>query len=539
MVTNYDFINNLIFIIQYFWELPAHMERYEEEDRKELYNYQQNDIDVIFERFEGKPDNYHLLYQLPTGGGKTVIFSEIARRYIEEYKRKVLVLTHRIELSKQTSQMLRSFGVKNTVIDSAVKELPSGDFSCYVAMVETLNNRLKDKKFHLDQIGLVIVDEAHYNSFRKLFTYFKNSLFLGVTATPLSSNIDLPMYETYSELIVGEPIQSLIDKGFLARAVMYGYDVELTSLKLGINGDYTVSSSDELYSRSSMQDLLLQSYELRAKGKKTLIFNNGINTSLYVYETFKAAGLPIKHLDNRTPDIERKKILSWFHKTPDAILTSVSILTTGFDEPTVEAIILNRATRSLTLYFQMIGRGSRKLPDKDKFVVIDLGNNAQRFGLWSDPIDWQYIFKNPEQFLENIRSDAEIESYHVYAMPEEVRSKFGKTLDVSFDIEDEYRKVVDEEKMKPKTVIERSIRQHAFMCIENAETVSEARKLAKLLDPDIEYRVKKYSKLLSKTTKNYREWLIEDYKNRLTILIGRIFNKYQPEDEEPIELKKL
>ena len=82
------------------------MERENDEERKELYEYQQKDIDTIFEKFEGKPDNYHLLYQLPTGGGKTVIFSEIARRYIEKYNRKVLVLTHRIEFSKQTSQML-------------------------------------------------------------------------------------------------------------------------------------------------------------------------------------------------------------------------------------------------------------------------------------------------------------------------------------------------------------------------------------------------------------------------------------------------
>lgn len=509
------------------------------EDRKELYHYQQEDIDAIFETFEGKPDNYHLLYQLPTGGGKTVIFSEIARRYIEKYNRKVLVLTHRIELSKQTSQMLKGFGVKNKVIDSNIKELPDhNDYNCYVAMVETLNNRLKDKKFRMDYIGLVIIDEAHYNSFRKLFTYFKNSLFLGVTATPLSSNIDLPMYETYNELIVGEAIQSLITKGYLAQAVMYGYDVELTSLKLGINGDYTVSSSDELYSRSAMQDLLVQSYESRAKGKKTLIFNNGINTSLYVYETFKAAGYPIKHLDNKTPEEERKKILSWFKNTPDAIVTSVSILTTGFDEPTVETIILNRATRSLTLYFQMIGRGSRKLPKKDTFTVIDLGNNAQRFGLWSDPIDWQYIFKNPEQFLENIRTDAEIESHHVYIMPDELREKFNKTVDVTFDVEEEYA-TATEEKQKPKTVIEKSIRQHAFMCIENTDSITEARKLAKELDGDIEYRVKQYAKLLAKTTKNYRKWLIEDYKHRLSVMIGRIYHKYQAAEEDDIELKKL
>jgi superfamily II DNA or RNA helicase len=515
------------------------MEREEAEDRKELYHYQQQDIDAIFEKFEGKPDNYHLLYQLPTGGGKTVIFSEIARRYIEKYNRKVLVLTHRIELSKQTSKMLTGFGVKNTVIDSNVKELPyHNDYSCYVAMVETLNNRLKDKKFHMDYVGLVIVDEAHYNSFRKLFTFFKNSLFLGVTATPLSSNIELPMHETYDELIVGEPIQSLIDKGFLAKAVMYGYDVELTSLKLGINGDYTVSSSDELYSRSVMQDLLLQSYESRSKGKKTLIFNNGINTSLYVYETFKAAGYPIKHLDNKTSEQDRKKILTWFKRTPDAILTSVSILTTGFDEPTVETIILNRATRSLTLYFQMIGRGSRKLPGKDIFTVIDLGNNAQRFGLWSDPIDWHYIFRSPDYFLEGIRGDADIESTHVYVMPDELRAKFEKTAEVTFNVEHEYQNAMDG-KLRPKSVIEKSIRQHAFMCIENSESITEARKLAKELEPDIEFRVKLYARCLAKTTKNYKEWLTEDYKSRLSILIGKIFNKYQPEEDEPIELKKL
>ncbi|QYJ67707.1 DEAD/DEAH box helicase [Flavobacterium litorale] len=496
------------------------------EDRKELYHYQKEDINAIFDKFEGRANNYHLLYQLPTGGGKTVIFSEIARRYIEKYNQKVLVLTHRIELSKQTSQMLESFGVKNKVIDSNIKDLDDHeDYSCYVAMVETLNNRLKDKKFVMDYVGLVIVDEAHYNSFRKLFAYFKSSFFLGVTATPLSSNIDLPMYETYDELIVGEPIQSLIDKGYLAKAAMYGYDVELTSLKLGINGDYTVSSSDELYSRTGMQDLLLQSYENRTKNKKTLIFNNGINTSLYVYETFKSAGYDIRHLDNKTPEEERRNILSWFKNTPNAIVTSVSILTTGFDEPTVETIILNRATRSLTLYFQMIGRGSRKLPNKETFTVIDLGNNAQRFGLWNDPVDWQYIFKHPERFLENIRTDTDIENQHVYVMPDDVREKFKNTDDINFDMEEEYTLAMDE-KRKPRTVIEKSIRQHAMMCLENTESIPEARKLAKELGQDIEYRVKQYAKLLAKTTKNYKQWLIDDYKHKLNLMIGKLYIEY-------------
>jgi len=140
-----------------------------------------------------------------------------------------------------------------------------------------------------------------------------------------------------------------------------------------------------------------------SKGKKTLIFNNGIHTSLYVLDTFKEAGYTIKHLDNTTSAEERKDILKWFKHTPDAILTSVGILTTGFDEPTVETIIINRATKSLTLYFQMIGRGSRLLPNKKEFTIIDLGNNAARFGLWYARVDWQHIFKSTEIYFENLR----------------------------------------------------------------------------------------------------------------------------------------
>lgn len=495
------------------------------EEKKELYDYQKGDIDKIFERLDNAPNDYHLLYQLPTGGGKTVIFSEIVRRYLSKHNKKVVVLTHRIELCKQTSKMLKGFDVKNKIINSNIKELPDQDeYSCFVAMVETLKNRLNDEKLMIDNVGLVIIDEAHYNSFRKLFSQFKNSFILGVTATPLSSNIKLPMHQNYDELIVGDTIQSLIDNGFLARATTYSYDVGLTSLKVGINGDYTVKSSDDLYMNMVMQEKLLHAYTEKSLGKKTLIFNNGINTSLYVYDTFREAGFPIKHLDNTTSAEDRKDILQWFKKTPDAILTSVGILTTGFDEPTVESIILNRATKSLTLYFQMIGHGSRKLPHKDEFTVIDLGNNALRFGLWNDPVDWQHIFKSPEYYLESLRDDAEIEMNFKYTMPEAVRKMFAKTADVSMDIEDEFKKITAQN-LRSKEVIERSINQHALMCVENAEDLYGARMLSKLLNDDIESRVKRYVSCLGKTSKNYREWLIEDYKTKLSLAIGKKYRE--------------
>jgi len=179
----------------------------EKKNDKTLYAYQQVDINKIFNVIDAHPQKYNLLYQLPTGGGKTVIFSQIVREYIQRHNKKVLILTHRIELCRQTSRMLSEFGVINKIINSKVKELPDQeDYMCFVAMVETLNNRLNDEKLEMEDIGMVIIDEAHYNSFRKLFKYFEKCFILGVTATPLSSNIKLPMKDNYRELIVGDSV---------------------------------------------------------------------------------------------------------------------------------------------------------------------------------------------------------------------------------------------------------------------------------------------------------------------------------------------
>ncbi|TDS15031.1 superfamily II DNA or RNA helicase [Maribacter caenipelagi] len=499
------------------------MKLHKETAEKTLYDYQEEDLHTIFKYLYENGDNSNLLYQLPTGGGKTVVFSEIAKRYIARTNKKVIVLTHRIELSQQTSRMLNGFGVKNKIINSEVKEWQDQDeFMCFVAMVETLNNRLQEEKVEINNIGLVIIDEAHYNSFRKLFKFFENSVILGVTATPLSSNIKLPMKDNYKKLIVGESIESLIQKKFLAKANMYNYDVSLQNLKLGISGDYTVKSSDELYGNHSMLNKLVSAYTEIGKGTKTLIFNNGINTSRYVCETFKKAGYNIRHLDNKNNATERKEILKWFKETPDAILTSVSILTTGFDEPSVETIILNRATRSLTLYFQMIGRGSRYLPHKEEFNVIDMGNNVARFGLWNAGIDWQEIFHFPDFYLENIKNDEEIEREFVYEMPADLRAEFANSTDIDFDIKAEYKKSFANGE-KSKLVLEKSIQQHAKICVENSEDVFDARILAKKLKEEIKYRVRQYSYCIMNNTKNYKEWLEEDYERKLRSKISKMF----------------
>ncbi len=480
----------------------------------DLYNYQRGAIDKIFERFENCPSDYHLLYQLPTGGGKTIIFSEIVRQYLKLKKKKVVVLTHRIELCNQTAKVLSDFGVLNKIVNSKASLDDQQKYSCFVAMVETLNNRLLDDKLDISDVGLVIIDEAHYNSFTKLLKFFSTSFILGVTATPLSSNINLPMTDNYDDLIVGESISELIKNKFLAKANLYTYNVGLTSLIVGANGDYTVKSSEELYTNNDMLSKLLIAYEERCLNKKTLIFNNGINTSLIVYDTFKKAGFNIRHLDNTATKKQRFENLKWFKETPDAILTSVSILTTGFDEPTVNCIMINRATKSLTLYYQMIGRGSRLLKNKDTFEVIDLGNNFYRFGNWGSEIDWHKIFRNPMNYLDSIQSDEEIEGRFKYEMPDELKELFSNSDIIHFDVDKTYVDSIKEGKSS-KTVLEKAINHHSLMCVENSEDEFDALILVKELNDDIDYVIKRYSKCISKSTNNFLDWLTQDYKKRL------------------------
>lgn len=485
-------------------------------EAKKLYPFQEQTVNQVLDELRKNGNNFNLLYQLPTGGGKTVIFSEIARRFIEQWGKKVLILTHRIELSVQTSQQLSAIKVANKVINSEVKLLDDQDeYHCFIAMVETLNNRLNENDNFIADVGLVIVDEAHYNSFRKIFQFYEDANILGVTATPLSSNRNLPLKDNYNKLLVGESISNLIEGGYLSNAETYQYDVNLHGLKIGTNGDFTVSSSDLLYSNFFMQEKLIFAYEEVSLNKKTLIFNAGIETSRRVEESFKKLKYNIRHLDSTFSDKDRKDVIHWFKVTPGAILTSVGILTTGFDEPTVESIIINRATRSLTLYHQMIGRGSRKLPNKSEFQIIDLGNNVRRFGYWQDYINWQDAFKFPDRFLESRISELEDMEFEVeFEFPKGFDKYMPSAILEEFNIKDCYYECLDRGE-KGKVAIDMSIENH-FKAIESAaQNLDHALDLMQVIQDHIEHRLKHYTKCISKSTDNYFKFLLETYNRQL------------------------
>ena len=492
-----------------------------------LYPFQQQAVEKI-QAVMLENSSCKLLYQLPTGGGKTMIFSQLAKNYIERTGKKVVILTHRIELSQQTTQVLEKQKISVVLLHSKLKILPKAD--CWVAMIETLNNRLSEEKIDLSDFGLVIIDEAHYNYFRKIFKFFHHCAWVGFTATPISSNVHLPLYKDYEKIIVGENIGQLITDGYLTPAVTYTFDVDLKSLKIGIHGDFTIQSSENLYGSHWMLTKLWDAYQECAVGKKTLIFNSSIRISQWVLHFFKEKNCTnIRHLDSTVSDKERQEILAWFRKTPGAILTSVGILTTGFDEPSIEVIMLNRATRSIALYHQMVGRGSRIFPDKKQFLIVDLGNNARRFGFWEDTLDWEKIFKNPSWFLDEYLSQEQNDwDYNEYERPVELTEKLKHQPENSELSIKELYKIANQKHQKSSVVIDQAIENHWHWIRLNSQNLTDALELLELFKDEIEYRVRLYGKYVNATS-SYLTWLIENYEKKLKKII---ISHFKDEDED-------
>lgn len=356
------------------------------------------------------------LVQSSTGSGKTIAFSALTQRFLNRLNRRVLICVHRKELLEQTRATLHSkFGIASVAIDQSVKIVPYAQV--YVGMVETVVRRLQKNSGAFGAIGLLIVDEAHIGNFTKLYDYFPttttssttsssssttalDTLILGFTATPISADKRKPLNMYFDEIVTTVDIPEMIaNKALCPNQTWSIKGIKRKSLKIK-NGKFDEDAMGKTYSTPKNIKNALVAYEKYSLGKKTIIFNCNVAHSKLVNEAFLEAGLNSKHLDGSESDTIRENVMQWLKTTPDAILHNVGIATTGLDVTDIHTVIVNRATLSLTLWLQMVGRGARIHPSKEFFTCIDLGGNALAFGDWSIPRDWKDIFHNPEKASE-------------------------------------------------------------------------------------------------------------------------------------------
>lgn len=375
--------------------------------------------------------------QMPTGSGKTFTFCELAKRHFAEKVEKVLIIVHRTELFNQAFE---SLGEKCFKIEKGVKTIPH-DYDYYIAMVETINRRLN----LLPHFGLVIIDECHIGNFRKLpFFNHENTKVVGVSATPVNEK---PLKIYLHQLIIPVTINELIQQNFLVNSEAYGFASDLVEkAKFKIKkGEFDEKQMEDFYSSEKMVTNVINAYWKMSAGKKTMIFNVNVNHNKSVYNAFMNENLSVYSITGDTPTKDRREIITKFKNDPHGIMCSVGVLTTGFDDPNVETIILNRATKSLPLYFQMIGRGSRPNNKKKKFLVLDLGKNTLRHGHYDDYIDWETLFEKGSKKESKGTGVAPIKECPECGFTQHARKKACDNCQFSFKDEEERQQKVEKE----------------------------------------------------------------------------------------------
>ena len=324
--------------------------------------------------------NKRIIVCLPTGGGKSAIFSHIAKSALEKGKQ-VLILTHRKELLAQA----KSYG--------------SG---CVVAMVEKVYNRIKKGTFTPNEMDLIIVDECHVNSFTKILNHY-HGFVLGFTATPIAKP---PLNETYNDIVSNVDIPMLVDQGFLASPKTFvKTNVDVSQLQIK-GKDFSEVSLNNVYNKPKTYIGVVEDYMLKFNRKKAICFCVNIEHTLNTHHQFITHGVEAYYIDSNMPDYERDTNIAKFKTSKYGVLVNCGIATTGFDVPDIEVVIVNRATMSLALWLQMCGRGSRPTPTKKEFTILDYGDNVKRLGHWEAERDWVAIFNSKPKKAKELQMPA-------------------------------------------------------------------------------------------------------------------------------------
>lgn len=352
-----------------------------------LRDYQQNIFDKVITNFSSGIQSQLLV--LPTGGGKTVLFSAIAKTYTDAGK-SVMMVCHRQELIDQGANKLRQVtGVLPGIIKAGYKYTPS---QVQVASIQSLKSEKRIKP----PVDLLVIDEAHHatsrvyadivNHYKKLGTHI-----LGVTATPVRLDgvgFDVMFQETVEEV----SIKQLIAEGYLCKYKLRAAVVEYALHRNGAKAD----TQQEL--REAAQVLcpedLVREY-LNHNGKKAVVFACNVDHSRQIEQAYVQQGIKAEHIDGSTPGSVRSEILERFKRGDTTVITNCGILTEGFDCPNIELVQLARPTNSVSLYLQMVGRALRPSPGKVEAIILDHAKNWEVHGLPDDFRDWTKDIKKP------------------------------------------------------------------------------------------------------------------------------------------------
>lgn len=364
------------------------------------------------------------LVVLPTGGGKTMMFSYITAG-ASARNNAVLVAAHRRELIAQISLSLAKFAVPHNIIApaAAIREIKVAHYRAFgrsfvdhnsatmVGSVQTIVRRFDVIEATLERLKaalgsapkmIIIMDEAHHvvadTQWGKVMEAFPSAIGLEVTATPErldGKGLGAGVGGYADRIILGPSMRWLIENGYLSpyRVFTTGNPVDLAGVKIRI-GDYAKDELEERIDKPSILGDAVEHYRKEAAGLRAVAYCVSIQHSQHTAAAFNAAGIPAAHLDGDTDDGERARVIRDFADGRYTVLCNQSLFTEGFDlasvaqkDVTIDCVIDLAPTQSLSLYMQKVGRGLRPAPGKVA-IILDHAGNVLKHGLPDAEREW-------------------------------------------------------------------------------------------------------------------------------------------------------
>lgn len=394
---------------------------------------------------EWKEGRKRTLLVLPTGCGKTIVFSKIIEDRVKMGER-VLVLAHRSELLEQASDKLMTATGLGTALEKAENTSIGSWFRVVVGSVQTMQREKRLSQFPPNHFDTIVIDEAHHaisDGYQRVLEHFGEANVLGVTATP--DRGDMRNLGSYFDSLAYEyPLVDAIKSGYLSKitAITIPLELDLSTVSQQ-GGDFKASeigTALDPYLEQIADEMVKQ-----CKDRKTVVFLPLVKTSQKFRDILNAKGFKAAEVNGESKD--RAEILEEFDKDKYNVLCNSMLLTEGWDCPTVDCVVVLRPTKVRALYSQMVGRGTRLAPGKENLLLLDFLWHTERHELCRPA---HLIASSPEvakKMTENMAEDTEVEFSLLEA--EEQASK-----DVVAEREEALAKQLAEQRRKKRKLVD-------------------------------------------------------------------------------------
>lgn len=341
-----------------------------------LRPYQQEAREAVHREWETRRST---LLVIPTGGGKTIIFSAIIEDCVRKGQR-VLVLAHRSELLDQAADKLHKATGLNCAVEKAEQSCIGSFFRVVVGSVQTLQREKRLQQFSPNYFDVIIIDEAHHalaDGYRVILDHFAGAKILGVTATPDRGDMK-DLGEIFDSLAYEYTLPRAVEEGYLApiRAVTIPLKLDISGVGVQ-QGDYKPGELG-----TALDPYLEQIAEVIARecaDRKTVVFLPLIATAQKMRDILCRHGMRAAEVNGQSAN--RAEILADFDADKYSVLCNAMLLTEGWDCPSVDCIVVLRPTKQRGLYCQMVGRGTRLHPGKDHLMLLDFLWHTERHQL--------------------------------------------------------------------------------------------------------------------------------------------------------------